>query len=443
MSVDKVKQSVKERMAGRALPAVIFTIFLDVMGVGILLPIIPQLLANPHSAYYLLPAGWTFKGGLILLGWLVAIYPLMQFLSTPILGQLSDRFGRKKLLGFSIAGTAIGYALFAIGIITRDLPLLFFSRALDGITGGNLSVAQAVIADVTPPEKRTKNFALIGAAFGMGFVLGPYIGAKMGSPGVSFFGLFHTPHWFNPATPFWFATILSTINVMLILFLLPETHQHMRHLKIKFTQSVRNIVKAATYPGLRVIFPAVFLFWGGFSFFQTFIQVLLINKLHFSQSNIGDYFAYIGLWVAFTQAVLTPRVAKVRKSYQVLRLSMFMVGIGLFLLLWAHSTAELLLVTPLFAIFVGQTIANSTSLVSTSVGPEIQGEVLGINFSVQALAQAIPAALSGYLAEISIRTPIIAGASIILLGGLWFVLVYRPDKHNFHENVDQAAVSAH
>lgn len=442
--MDKVKKSITDRMAGQALPAVIFTIFLDVLGVGILLPIIPQLLANPSSPYYLLPAGWTFKGGLILLGWLVAIYPLMQFISTPILGQLSDRFGRKKLLGFSIAGTAVGYTLFAIGIITRNIPLLFFSRALDGITGGNLSVAQAVIADVTPPEKRTKNFALIGAAFGLGFVLGPYLGAKLSNPGVSFFGLFHTPHWFNPATPFWFATILSTINVLLIIFLLPETHQHMRKVKIKVSQSVRNIVKAATYPGLRVIFPSVFLFWAGFSFFQTFIQVLLIQKLHFTPSNIGDYFAYIGLWIAFTQAIITPRIARVRKSYQVLRVSMIMVGIGLFLLLWAHNTAQLLLVTPLFAIFVGQTIANSTSLVSTSVGPEIQGEVLGINFSVQALAQAIPAALSGYLAVISIKTPIIVGAIIVILGGLWFVLVYRPTKHMFHENLNQdTPVAAH
>src|SRR5207237_6725129 len=111
---------------GKALPIVIMTIFLDVLGVGILIPIIPQLLANPHSAYYLLPHGWDYRGGLILLGWLVAIYPLMQFLATPILGQLSDRFGRKKILALSIAGTAIGYILFAIGIITRNLPLLFF-----------------------------------------------------------------------------------------------------------------------------------------------------------------------------------------------------------------------------------------------------------------------------------------------------------------------------
>jgi DHA1 family tetracycline resistance protein-like MFS transporter len=214
----------------------------------------------------------------------------------------------------------------------------------------------------------------------------------------------------------------------------------MKNVKIKASQSVRNIIKAATYPGLRVVFPSVFLFWGGFSFFQTFFTVLLIQKLHFSASNIGDYFAYIGLWVAFTQAVITPFTAKRFKNYQVLRFSLIAVGLGLFANLWAHNTAELLLVTPLFAVFVGQTIANNTSLVSNSVGPEVQGEVLGINFSVQALAQAIPAALSGYLAVMGISTPVIVGASLVISGGLLFWMIYKPSKHVMHEDAQLASV---
>ncbi len=436
-------KDIKSRMAGRALPIVILTIFLDVLGVGILLPIIPQLLANPHSAYYLLPHGWNYKGGLILLGWLVAIYPLMQFIATPILGQLSDRFGRKRVLGFSIFGTSVGYVLFAIGILTRNLPLLFFSRALDGITGGNLSVAQAVIADVTPPKDRTKRFALIGAAFGTGFVLGPYIGAKLGAPNISIFGLFHTPKWFNPATPFWFTAALSTINLGLILFLLPETHKHLRHVKMKITQSVENIFKAATYPGLRVIFPSVFLFWGGFAFFQTFFQVLLINKLHFSQSNIGDFFAYIGIWIAITQAVITPFVAKKVASYNVLKISYVGSGLALFAYLFATNTTQLLFITPIFALFIGHSIANSTSLVSTSVGPEIQGEVLGINSSVMAIAQTIPAAMSGYLAAIGINTPVLAGGLTVLAGGILFIAIYRPSKHLYHQDYDAQPAIAH
>ncbi len=427
-------QTLKDKLESKALPIVLLTIFLDVLGVGVLIPIIPQLLANPQSSFYLLPAGWTFKSGLILLGWLVAIYPLMQFLATPILGQLSDRFGRKPVLGFSIFGTAVGYVLFAIGIITRSLPLLFFSRALDGITGGNLSVAQAVIADVTPPKDRAKRFALIGAAFGTGFVLGPYLGAKLGSPGISFFGLFHTPHWFNPATPFWFTAILSTINLGLIIFLLPETHKMLRHVKIKLTKSVQNIITAASYPGLRVIFPTVFLFWGGFSFFQTFFQVLLIQKLHFTQNNIGDFFAYVGIWIAFVQAVVTPLLAKRFKPFQVLRFTFIGAGLALFLYLLAANTTHLLLITPLFALFLGNSIANSIALVSISADAHIQGEVLGINASVQSLAQAIPAALSGYLAELGVSTPVLTGGMTVILGGLLFLAIYRPPKHLLHQN---------
>lgn len=411
------------------------TIFLDVLGVGILVPIIPQLLANPASPYYLLPAGWTFKGGLILLGWLIAIYPLMQFLSTPILGQLSDRYGRRKVLAFSIAGTALGYVLFAIGIITRNLPLLFFSRALDGITGGNLSVAQAVIADVTPPKDRTKRFALIGAAFGTGFVLGPYLGAKLATPGINFFGLFHTPSWFNPATPFWFTAALSLINLTLIIVLLPETLKKVKHAKLKATQSIHNIVTAMSYPGLRVVFPSIFLFWAGFSFFQTFFQVLLIQKLHFNQSNIGDFFAYVGIWIAIVQAVLTPLLAKKLKPYQVLRFSFIGSGLTLFMYLMANSTTDLLWITPIFALFLGNSMANSIALVSISADEHIQGEVLGINASVQSLAQAIPAIMSGYLASISINTPILAGGFTVLAGGLLFLAIYRPPKHMLHEKL--------
>ncbi len=430
-----MKKKINSKLKGKALPIVLMTIFLDVLGVGILVPIIPQLLANPASPYYLLPAGWTFKGGLILLGWLIAIYPLMQFLSTPILGQLSDRYGRKKVLAFSIAGTAIGYVLFAIGIITRNLPLLFFSRALDGITGGNLSVAQAVIADVTPPKDRTKRFALIGAAFGTGFVLGPYLGAKLATPGINFFGLFHTPSWFNPATPFLFTAALSLINLTLIIALLPETLKKVKHAKLKATQSIQNIVTAMSYPGLRVVFPSIFLFWAGFSFFQTFFQVLLIQKLHFNQSNIGDFFAYVGIWIAIVQAALTPLLAKKLKPYQVLRFSFIGSGLTLFMYLLATSTTDLLWITPIFAFFLGNSMANSIALVSISADEHIQGEVLGINASVQSLAQAIPAIMSGYLASISINTPILAGGFTVLAGGLLFLAIYRPPKHMLHEKL--------
>lgn len=428
----------KGKLEGKALPVVLLTIFLDVLGVGILIPVLPQLVYR-----IFIPAGFSFNSGLIMLGWLTAIYPLMQFFATPILGQLSDRFGRKPVLGFSLFGTALGYVVFALAIITKNIPLLFAGRALDGITGGNISVARAVIADVSAPEHRARNFGIIGAAFGMGFVLGPYIGARLAVAHASVFGLFNTPHWFSSATPFWFTAILSLINTVLMLVILPETHEHIdRKLKIAWNKSVHNIVRAASMPGLRTVFTSELLFWGGFTFFTTFFQILLIQKLHFSTNNVGDFFAYIGICIALTQVLILPFVLKRFKAHQILRVSLIGNGIALFLQLIPHNTTQLLFVAPTIAIFNGLTMANASALVSLSAGKKVQGEVLGIEASVQALAQAVPAAISGYIATMGVNMPVLVGGIIVIAGGLIFNIFYRASKHVLHEEAIDVSAAA-
>lgn len=419
----------KKSLESKALPIVLFTVFLDVLGVGILIPVLPQLITT-----IFVPAGYSISTAYILLGWLTAIFPLMQFFATPILGQLSDRYGRKKVLWFSIAGTVTGYLLFAIAILQKNIPLLFFSRALDGITGGNISVARAAVADVTPPERRTQNFGLLGAVFGIGFVFGPYIGARLATPNVNFFGLFHTPHWFNAATPFWFTAALSTLNLLLIIAVFPETNKHIkRGLKMVWTQSIKNIEKAVSAPGLRVVFASEFLFWGGFTFFTTFFSVLLIEKLGFGPDNVGDFFAYIGIWIAVSQGTIVPLAAKYLKNHQVLRFSLLGLSGALLAQLWPTNTTQLLLVAPLIAIFHGLTMANVSALVSLSAGPELQGEVLGIDSSVQALAQAIPAIIAGYIATFGVNKPVMVGSAFVAAAWLFFNLFYRSSNHVLHE----------
>lgn len=430
------KDSQRTGIEKRAVPIILLTIFLDVLGVGILLPILYPLIYT-----IFIPAGYSLNSSLILLGWLTAIYPLMQFIATPILGQLSDRYGRKPILGISLAGTSLGYVIFAIGILTKNIPLLFAGRALDGITGGNLSVARAVIAYVTPRSRLTQTFGLIGAMFGIGFVMGPYIGARLSVPDVSFFGLFNTPHWFNTATPFWFAASLAAVNAVLLLIILPETHAHINKLaKIAWTKSLDNIKSAATKPGLRILFLSMFLFTAGFTFFTTFFQGLLINKLGFKPNNVGDFFAYIGIWIAATQALLTPIIAKKYKNFQVLRFSFIGLGVALFAQLLATDTTQLLMAAPFIAIFNGLTFANATSLVSMSAGPKDQGQVLGIDASVQALGQAIPAIISGYVATFGIAAPVVVGGTTIIVGGLVFNIFYKHKNNAIaYENTMKAA----
>ncbi|HJQ08250.1 MAG TPA: MFS transporter [Candidatus Saccharimonadales bacterium] len=431
-------KDIKSKIESRSLPVVLLTVFVDVLGVGILLPVLPMLI---YSLF--IPAGFSQNESLIMLGWLTAIYPLMMFFSTPILGQLSDRFGRKKVLALCLLGTAVGYVIFALGILFENIPLLFLGRAIDGITGGNISVARAVIADVSPPEHRARNFGIMGAAFGVGFVAGPYLGARLANPNADFFGLFSTPGWFDAATPFWFAAILAIINMLSVLAVLPETHKYInKALRVAWSKSLDNIRKAAAKPGLRVIFTAEFLFWGGFTFFTTFFQILLIEKLGFSGSNVGDFFAYVGICIAIAQAVIVPIAVKYFKSHTLLKIGLIGNGIALFLQLWPDNTPELLLVAPLIAVFNGLTMANASALVSLSAGKEEQGEVLGIEASVQSLAQAVPAIISGYVATMGVSMPIIVGGFTILAGGIIFTIFYRPSKSVLVQEGKSAALLA-
>lgn len=411
------------------MPVVVFTVFLDMLGVGILLPVVPQLLGNPRSPEYLLPNGWKYSTGLILLGFLTAIYSFMQFLATPILGQLSDRYGRRPILAFSLLGTSLSYVVFAIGIVQRNIPLLFAARAFDGITGGNIAVAQAAVADVSTNENRTRNFGLVGATFGLGFIAGPYVGGKLASPHVQFItGLgFKSPSWFSAATPFWFAAGLAALNTMLVITRFPETLATKAQAKrIAWNQSFANIRKAAALPGLRPIFTTVFLYQSGFTFFTTFFALYISRKLHFSGSNVGDYFAYIGLWIAFTQAVLAPRLAKHFPNWKIVRVAIPLLSVAVLACLAPTNTTQLLLTGWLVPVFVGCVFANATSLVSASAPAHMQGEVLGINASVQALAQSIPAALTGFLATASDSGPIIASSIAIMTGAIVFFVFYRP-----------------
>jgi DHA1 family tetracycline resistance protein-like MFS transporter len=398
---------------------IIFTILIDTLGIGILGPILPQLLGNPASPHYLLGKDAAVESGYIMFGFLVAVFPVMQFFATPILGQLSDRYGRKPVLALSLAGTALGYALFAVGIILRNIPLLFVARALDGITGGNLSVAQAAIADVTSPQDRTKNFGMIGAAFGVGFIIGPFLGGVLADPSVA--------SWFNAATPFWFAAILASANTAQVLFQFDETNRHMRKVDVDFMRGVGNIARAYAMPQLRPIFLTSFFFSAGFGFFISFFGVFLIHKFGFNEARIGNFFAWVGLCAIFTQLVTTRRVAARFSEAQVLKVTLLGVSLVMLAYLLSPSPLWLIAFVPLSSTFNGLSLANMGGLLSRSVPPQVQGEILGIGSSIQALANALPPLLGGFVAaSVTPEAPVLAAALTMFVAWLIFVSMFRP-----------------
>lgn len=405
--------------------AIFTTVFIDLLGFGILIPVFP-LLINPNSPYRVLTG--SPKQALITLGWLQAIFPFCIFLAAPILGQLSDRYGRRPILALSIAGTSVSYVLFAIGIINKNLPLLFVARGFDGLTGGNIAVAQAAIGDISTNENRAKNFGILGAAFGLGFVIGPYVGGRLSAPNSSFYGFFHTPGWFSASTPFWFAAILAASNCVLVLTLLPETLKvKSTDRRIQFGKSVHNVVEGFSSARLRIPLLASFTFMGGFTFFTTFAGVYLNRKFGFDQAKTGDFFALVGIFIALAQGVLVGVVAKKLPDYKVLKFAFFGNSIAIFTYVWATSTLPLYLEIPIFTAFNGLCMANLSSLISRSAEPGKQGQAMGIASSVQSLAQVPAAVLVGYITGgIGSNTPMVVSAVVMALAGVLFVVFFRP-----------------
>ncbi|HVZ21026.1 MAG TPA: MFS transporter [Vicinamibacterales bacterium] len=399
---------------------ILFTILIDTLGIGILGPILPQLLGNPNSPHYLLAGKMDVRQGYVLFGFLVAVYPVMQFFATPVLGQLSDRHGRKPVLALSLAGTALGYALFATGIVIKNIPLLFFARAMDGITGGNLSVAQASIADVTKPEDRTKNFGLIGAAFGVGFIVGPFLGGVLADPSVL--------SWFTAATPFWFAALLAAANTTQVLVQYQETNRHIRQFPMQFFKGIKNIARAYAMPELRTIFLTSFFFNMGFGFFISFFGLFLIYRFNFNEANIGNFFAWVGVCAIVTQIVTTPRVAARFAEAPVLKVTLLGVAAVMFLYLAAPTPLWLFLIAPVSSTFNGLSLANMGGLLSRSVAPQVQGEILGIGSSIQALAQSLPPLMGGFFAaSFAPQAPVFAaGLTMLVAWGIFAVLFRVP-----------------
>ncbi len=390
---------------------IFLTVFIDLLGVGIVIPVIAPLLLDP--THNMLPIETSIHTRTILLGFLIASFPLAQFFGAPILGALSDRFGRKKLLAISMCGTLLGYILFAIAILNQNIYLLFASRLLDGFTGGNISIALSSIADVSDEKTKAKNFGMVGAAFGLGFILGPYIGGKLADPILV--------SWFNAATPFWFAAILTIVNLVFVFALFPETLKEKRHTPVSIFTGIKNINRAFQLKHLRSIFLVVFLITLGFNFFTQFFQVFLINKFHYKIGNIADVFAYIGIWIVLAQGGIQRPLSKKFSPLNIIQISAILLGITLPMLLLPTESIYIYYVLPFIAIFQGLTTPNLNSVVSSQAGKAEQGQILGINQSIQSLGMAFPPIIASYINLVNINLPIATASFCIILG--WGVLI--------------------
>lgn len=395
-------------MKRKNLLVIYLTAIIDFLGVGLVIPIFAPLFLDPTSTLFGTNTTETQKN--ILFGISLAIFPFFQFFGAPILGALSDKFGRKKILFLSIFGTFLGYLLMIIGIEYGFIFLILLSRAIDGFTGGNISVATSAISDISTQEEKVKNFGILGALFGVCFIVGPFLGGKLSDP------LVHPS--FSFVTPFLFSALLSFLNLISVAFFFKETLSQRIERTVTLNTGIKNLKKAFSNQKFKTIFTVVFLITLGFSFFTTFFQPYLLSKFNFNQNQIGELFAYIGFWIALTQGFLLKHISKYLNQNKSVFYGALFLAISLLLLIFPSDSFYIYLITPLVAISNGILSPNYQSIISNLADENSQGEIFGINQSVSAIGVGLAPLIGGFLLNLDPKVPLIM-SSIIILASAW------------------------
>jgi MFS family permease len=330
-------------------------------------------------------------------GMLFAVFSLCQFIATPLIGRMSDAYGRKPLLVLSLLGTTASFFLMAFA---QNAVWLFIARALDGITAGNIPVALAVISDTTEAKDRAKGFGIIGASFGFGFAFGPAISAFTLHMGMN--------------VPFMVAGSVAGLAFLITLFFLDETNRNKGKLVAKHLFDFRHLFHSLIDPAIGSTLVVSFLSMFSFSIFIYAFQPFSVRLLHLSIQQISWIFTGIGVVGLISQAAIIPRVVKFFGEKQVLVGSLLALILIFAFLFTVRSYPLLITGVMLMALANGFVNPMIQAVLSRETDMKSQGSIMGVNASYQSIGQIVGPIVGGLLATLAIPLPFLA-ASILLV----------------------------
>ncbi|MEC7946030.1 MAG: MFS transporter [Myxococcota bacterium] len=395
----------------RALLPVLMTVFLDLIGFGIVIPLLP-FYAEEYGAS---AAEVT---------WLMAAYSLAQFFFAPLWGSASDRFGRRPVLLASILMTAVGLAGFAAA---ESLAGLFLFRILHGAMTANISTAQAAVADITPPEKRAMGMGLIGAAFGVGFTVGPFVGGELTAPSIAaaVSDLLGGVAVNRYAVPIWVAAAMSVANLAMTAVLLPET-RHPGSTTRPRPLSPTAFLKVLRHPVVGLCVLLTFVLTVSFAMMESTFTLFAEHARGLDAPEVGRMFGVAGVVMILVQGGLIRPLVKRFGEGPLVPIGIGILAVGLALLPFAPP------VGPMVAVFVWIAIGNGISspslqaLISQGTSPAEQGFVLGTNQSMSALARAIGPTIGGLLyTGLGPSSPFLGAAAVLAVAVILAVAAVR------------------
>ncbi len=375
---------------------IVSTVFVDVLGFGIVIPILPYYLTEFGASPFTITI-------------LFAVFSFCAFLSAPFLGALSDKIGRRPVLLLSIFSTSVGWFVFASAV---SIPMLFIGRIIDGIGAGNFTTAQSYLIDISKEDEkeRVKNLGIIGATFGIGFILGPIVGGILSTVSHAF--------------PFYIAGVMALLNGISAFFFLTESNLNRNNVRLRYNP-LTPILRAYKAVTLRSLYIKWFLFSLAFVVVHTIFALFAQEAFQFDSFQTGLMFTVVGLVIALNQTLLLNTFWKKRYSDRELELIMlFFVIIGLLL----AATQNLLLFFVSLP-FIGTSQAVYRVVVSNQAiiksDPKTKGEVMGTIASLMTAAMVITPIGAGALFEANISSPFVAGAAVVIIA---FSVALRAEK---------------
>ncbi len=381
------------------------------VGYSLMIAVFTPLFISGHGE--LAPEAWSLGRRSMVLGIVLSLYPLGQFVGAPILGALSGRFGRKMPLVASI----LGYLLIAYAIQSERLWLLVLSLLFTGVLEANIAIAQSAIADVASDANRGRLFGYIYGFVSSAYVIGPLVGGKLADPAIL--------PWFGPSTPFWAAAILVGVSFLLVLFGFRETHTMARRTPARITASFLNLLDVFRDRDVRGVYLANFiLYLTIFGFFRCF-PMYIVDEFKLDISTESEFIAWVAVPIILMNFLVNGAIFR-RWSFRTAAVASAVLMGSLMVVVVVPSPQWALWIT-LFVVIVPLALcmAAIASLISSRVGGPRQGRVMGNNQAVQAPAEGISGLVGGLLAAPVIWLPLVAFGGIAILGALTLWLATR------------------
>jgi DHA1 family tetracycline resistance protein-like MFS transporter len=367
----------------RPLVIIFLTIFVNLVGFGIIIPLLP---------YY----AETFGASPAIIGLLFAVFSLCQLVAAPALGDLSDRYGRRPILIFSLAGTVLSFVMLAVA---HSVAMLFAARIVDGLSGGNISTARAYVADITEPKDRARAYGLIGAAFGLGFILGPALSGALS----------HISY----TAPIWAAAAVTFAATLMAWLWLPET-VHRAHAGVG--NPFRYLPALLHRPVVRRVLVIDFVYWCAFAVFQTTFALFVSRRFGFGVARTGYVFAGFGVLGAIIQGGLIRSVVRRFGDKRTFMFGLACGAAGLLAAAMTHTVAMFTVALVPLALGIGFGHPTMASLVSLVARGDEQGRVQGAASAVESLGRTVgPVWGNASLQHFGESTPYVSAAALLVL----------------------------